>query len=160
MKIPHVIDYYWGDDDSIVNIPTKLCVIENVGEKKENITIVTIRLIHHFGNKVFLGGKKTIKAIIYEKLNGENGIMHLMDSNTQYLVPRCIGCEDSAKITLYSKSIYHIKERELLKEIVLENNRPKVVDYELESFSSFTDEGRGVKGSLYRKGDYNEVMVF
>lgn len=160
MKIPHVIDYYWGDDDSIVNMPTKLCVIEKVGEKDEdNKTTLTIRLIHHFGKKVFLGKKKIIKASIFEMLNGANGIVHIMDLQNQYIVPRCIECENSAKITLYSKSIYHIKEKELLKEVVLENNRPKVIDYELEYFTSFSDEGRGVKGSLYTKGG-NEVMVF
>ena len=161
MKIPHVIDYYWGDDDSIVNMPTKLCIIEEVGKKdKNNHITLTIRLIHHFGNKVFLGRKKTIQAIIFEKLSGENGIMHIIDSQNQYLVPRCNDCKESAKITLYSKSIYHIKEKDLLKEIVLENNKPIVVDYELEKISSFSDDGRGVKGSLYRKGDYNEIMVF
>lgn len=161
MKIPHVINYYWGDDDSIVNMPTKLCVIETVGEKdKDNKTTLTIRLIHHFGNKVFLGRKRTIKALVFEKLNGANGMVHIMDLENQYLVPRCIDCKDSAKITLYSKSIYNIKEKELLKEVVLENNRPKVIDYELESFTSFSDDGRGVKGSLYTKGDNNEVMVF
>ena len=47
-----------------------------------------------------------------------------------------------------------------IKEIVLENNKPIVADYELEKISSFSDDGRGVKGSLYRKGDYNEIMVF
>lgn len=40
MKIPHVIDYYWGDDDSILEMPTKLCVIEEVKQmdKERNLS--------------------------------------------------------------------------------------------------------------------------
>lgn len=161
MKIPHVIDYYWGDDDSIVKMPTKLCIIEKVGEKdKFNRTKLTIRLIHHFGYKVWLGRKRTIHAVVYEKLGKENGPINIIDFKNQYIVPRDINCKDSAKITLYPKSIYHIKEKELLKEVVLLDNKPLVMDYELESYASFTDEGRGVKGSFYTKSENNEVMVF
>ena len=161
MKFPHVINYYWGDDDSIINMPTKLCVIEKVGEKdRYNRTILTIRLIHHFGYKVWLGRKRTIQASIYEALGAEGSPIHIMDLKNQYIVPRNIFFKDAAKVTLSSKSIYHIKEKELLKEVVLLDNRPVVMNYELESFGSFTDEGRGIKGSLYRQSDNNEVMIF
>ncbi len=28
MRIPHILDFYFGDDDSILQTKTKLCVIE------------------------------------------------------------------------------------------------------------------------------------
>lgn len=113
-----------------------------------------------FGYKVWLGKRKKISAYTFERLDGKYGPINIITENYQYIVPRCDISTKSAKIALCKKSIYKIKEKEVLKEIVLIDNKPKVVDYLLEEYNSFSDDANGAKGSFYRKIDKTEIMVF
>ena len=155
MRLPHAIDYYEMGDESFLDLKTKLCVVENI--KKSEIII---REIHHFGYKVWLGKRKKISAYTFERLDGKYGPINIITENYQYIVPRCDISTKSAKIALCKKSIYKIKEKEVLKEIVLIDNKPKEVDYVLEEYNSFSDDANGAKGSFYRKIDKTEIMVF
>ncbi len=157
MKIPHIIDYYSGDD-SILDMPTKLCVV--VHEEFNGIyeQMLIIRRIHHLGYKVWLGAPERIRAYEYEKIDEENGPINIMTSDNQFIVPRQINSNSKAKITLYKKKIYNVKEKELLKEIVLVNNKPKLIDYKLEKCHSISDEGKGIKGYLNTLNG-NEIVV-
>lgn len=158
MKLPHIIDYYSGDD-SIMNNSTKLCVIikeEFIGKYEQ---ILIIRRIHHFGYKVWLGSPERIEAFDYNKIDGENGPISIITSDNQFIVPRQINSNSKTKIALYKKKIYNVKEKELLKEIVLENNIPKTIDYKLEKYNSMSDEGKGIKGYLNTKSGCEIVLV-
>lgn len=159
MKIPHIIDYYSGDD-SIMGNKTKLCVViyEGVVNKKGKKELI-IRQIHHFGYKVWLDLPIKIEASEYTKIDGEDGPINIMTSDNQFIVPRQISSNTKEKVALYKKKIYDVKEKELLKEVVLENNQPKTIDYVLHECYSMSDEGRGIKGYLNTRFGEQIVVV-
>lgn len=121
--------------------------------------MLIIRRIHHFGYKVWLGAPERIKSYVYEKIDGELGPINIMTSKNQFIVPRQILSKSKSKVTLYNKRIYDVKENELLKEIVLVENQPKIIDYVVENHYSISDDGKGIKGYVNaRKGE--NIVVF
>ena len=90
MSLPHMIDYYYGGDDSIIWNTAKLCVVV-----KENFIgpfeqIITIRRIHHFVYRVWLGKEEVVKCFAYEKLEGDIGAKCIMTLDNEFIVPRNI----------------------------------------------------------------------
>lgn len=121
--------------------------------------MLIIRRIHHFGYKVWLGGPERIKSYVYEKIDGEDGPVNIMTASNQFIVPRQIRSNSKSKVALYKKKIYSVKEKELLKEIVVSDNKPLVIDYKLEKCSSMSDEGKGIKGYLNTRNGYEVLVV-
>lgn len=159
MRIPHIIDYYCGDD-SIFELGTKLCTIEQIEHIGAFEQMLIIRPIYHFGYKIWQGRPRRIKSFMFSKVDGEGGIISIITNEAQYLVPRSIEKTDTSRITLYKKSIYKIKNSTSLKEIVLKDNLPIVQDYYLKSYNSFEDGvTKGVKGRLYSRKNDSEVII-
>jgi hypothetical protein len=123
--------------------------------------MLIIRRIHHFGYKVWLGKPERIKSYVFEKIDGEDGPINIMTADNQFIVPRQISSSSTAKVALYKRRIYDVKEKELLKEVIIENNNPKIVDYHLKKCTSMSDEGNGIKGYLNARDGKNnyEIMV-
>lgn len=114
-------------------------------------SIYIIRRIHHIGNKIWLGRKERIKAILYEEVDGKYGLISIMTFNGQFVVPRQKDYESNAKITLSKKRIYDIGQNESIKELVLVGNKPKLIDYCIREIKSVSDIGKGIKGSILTK---------
>ena len=110
-----------------------------------------IRRIHHFGNKVWLGRKERIKAIYYEEVDGKDGLISIMTSNGQFIVPRQKFYQSNARITLCKKRIYDISQNENTKELVIVDGKPKLIDYCIKDIKSVSDFGNGIKGSILTK---------
>ena len=65
-------------------------------------------------------------------------------------------------IALYNKSVYLLKkEKILVKEVVLQNNKPKLIDYEFitKKYNFFEDFPKGLKGH-FSNNDDEELSVF
>ena len=65
-----------------------------------------------------------------------------------------MSCVDIAKI-------YNVKKEKFLKELVIENNVPKLINYQIEHKYSLSDEGKGIKGYLNAKtkDSEHEILV-
>lgn len=118
--------------------------------------MLIIRRIHHFGYKVWLGGPERIKSFAYEKIDG---VINIMTSKGQYIVPRQKESNTTTIVALYKKKIYNIRKKELLKEIVLVNNEPKVIDYEVSEHYALSDDGKGIKGYIKAKNGKKEHEI-
>ncbi len=167
MILPHIIDYYYGGDDSILWNTAKLCVVVKENYLGTFEKFLTIRRIHHFGYNVWLGKEEVIKAFAYEKLEKNIGARCIMTVENEFIVPRCITSTPSTIIALYNKPISYIKDQKILmKELVLIDNKPKLIDYKFEvgKYNSFEDMPRGTKGRFLntknKKGMTNEVIIF
>lgn len=118
-----------------------------------------IRRIHHLGNKVWLGRKERIKAIYYEEVDGKDGLISIMTSNGQFVVPRQKHYQSNAKITLCKKRIYDIVQNENIKELVIVDNKPELIDYCIKDIKSISDFGKGIKGSILTKHGEELLVV-
>ncbi len=158
MRIPHIIDYYCGDD-SIFELNTKLCTIEQIEHIGAFEQMLIIRPIHHLGYKVWQGKPKRIKSFMFSKIDGEGGPISIITNEAHYLVPRSVEKTDTSRIALYKKSIYKVRKNTILKEIVLKNNLPIVQDYYFSHYNSFEDDTRGIKGRFYSRKNDSEVII-
>ena len=54
-----------------------------------------------------------------------------------------------------------MKKEKFLKELVIENNVPKLINYQIEHKYSLSDEGKGIKGYLNArtKDSEHEILV-
>lgn len=118
-----------------------------------------IRRIHHLGNKVWLGRRERIKAIYYEEVDGKDGLISIMTSDGQFIVPRQKYYESNAKITLCKKRIYDIVQNENTKELVIVNGKPELIDYCIRDIKSVSDFGKGIKGSILTKRGEELLIV-
>lgn len=118
-----------------------------------------IRRIHHLGNKVWLGRRERIKAIYYEEVDGKDGLISIMTSNGQFVVPRQENYESNARITLCKKRIYDIVQNENTKELVIVDGKPKLIDYCIKDIKSVSDFGKGIKGSILTKRGEELLIV-
>ena len=142
-------------EDGVLNIPTKFCVV--VDEKPHAYYHeLKIRKIHRFGNLVWFGIPKIVDYLIYDK----DEVRSIMTIDAQYIVPRqAKSLLYNARVVYSKKSIYNLKAGDKLKELVIENGKPKLIDYKLEKFTSLSDEGRGIKGYLYVPNSNMEIIV-
>ncbi len=65
-------------------------------------------------------------------------------------------------VALYNKSVYILKKQKILvKEIVLEDNKPKLIDYEFkrEKYNSFEDYPRGIKGRFLNRNNEELILL-
>lgn len=160
MRLPHIIDYVYSDDDLLLDAKVRIAVLDEVlcddrFEKK-----FRVRFIHHIGYKLFLGGQVDVKGYFYDKPNGDNGIQSIITPNMQILIPRKKECENTSKIILTKKNVYRIKSKDSFKEVILdENNRPKTINYIMEAYKNFDDSGKGQKGRFYIPGKDYELVV-
>lgn len=160
MRLPHIIDYVYSDDDLLLDAKVKIAVIDEVLFDNKYEKRFRIRLIHHFGYKVFLGRRFIVKGYFYEKPYGENGIQSIITPSVQLLIPRTENCKDSSKIILTKKNVYKIKTSDTFKEVILDkDNNPKVINYEMEKSKSFIDYGKGQKGRFYIPEKDYEIVV-
>lgn len=123
--------------------------------------MLIIRKIHHFGYFIWLGGRERIKSFSYDKIDDENGPVSIITSKNQYIVPRQMNSKSTARVALYKKKIYNVKKEKFLKELVIENNVPKLINYQIEHKYSLSDEGKGIKGYLNAKtkDSEHEILV-
>lgn len=96
----------------------------------------------------------------YDIIGGEGGPICIMTSDNRYIVPRQVFSDDyiTPKVALYKKKIYDVKEKELLKELILIGNKPKMIDYVLGPVISVSDEDKGIKGYISTRND-EQIMV-
>ncbi len=90
MSLPHIIDYYYGGDDSIIWNTAKLCVVVKENHIGTYDQVLTIRRIHHFGYKVWLGSEEVVNSFAYEKIEGDLGARCIMTTENEFIVPRSI----------------------------------------------------------------------
>ena len=150
MSLMHIVDYLHSGSEEMIWNTAKLCVVvkENFIGKYEQV--LTIRRIHHLGYKVWLGKEEIVKSFAYDKADENGGARSILTVNNEFLVPRCKDNNlPTTRIALYNKLVYVIKkEKILVKELVLENNMPVLLDCEFQKskYKYFEDVPRGIKG--------------
>ena len=150
MSLMHIVDYLHSGSEEMIWNTAKLCVVvkENFIGKYEQV--LTIRRIHHLGYKVWLGKEEIVKSFAYDKADENGGARSILTVNNEFLVPRCKDNNlPTTRIALYNKLVYVIKkEKILVKELVLENNMPLLLDCEFQrnKYKYFEDVPRGIKG--------------
>ena len=140
------------------NIPTKLCVIDNSEDVDAFNHEIKVKVIHRFKNFLWLGKSKKVKYFAYRKEETKS----IMTIDGQFVVPRDIdgSLYNTTRIMVSKKSIYNLREGDLLKEVVLFNGKPKLIDYRLGKYTSLSDEGKGIKGYLYiPKGELELIII-
>lgn len=150
MSLMHIVDYLHSGSEEMIWNTAKLCVVvkENFIGKYEQV--LTIRRIHHLGYKVWLGKEEIVKSFAYDKADENGGARSILTVNNEFLVPRCKDNNlPTTRIALYNKLVYVIKkEKILVKELVLKNNMPVLLDCEFQrnKYKYFEDVPRGIKG--------------
>ncbi len=104
-----------------------------------------------------------------------------MTSGDQFIVPRQIEHDCSAKVILSKNKLLELTKKrnpqkltlinnklititialklEKMKELVLVNNKPKLIKYRLEEVKSTADYGKGIKGYVTTRNGDNLVVV-
>lgn len=160
MRLPHISDFVFSDDDLLLDAKVQLAVIDKILYNETYDKKFVIRRIHRFGSHLFLGGTETVKGFFYEEPDGENGIKTIITSKVQYLIPRNITCQKTSRIAFSNKNVFKIKRLDKLQEIVLdEKNKPCMIEYEMEESKGFSDVGKGQKGRFYIPSKNYEVVV-
>lgn len=155
MSLMHIVDYLHSGSEEMIWNTAKLCVVvkENFIGKYEQV--LTIRRIHHLGYKVWLGKEEIVKSFAYDKADENGGARSILTVNNEFLVPRCKDNNlPTTRIALYNKLVYVIKkEKILVKELVLKNNMPVLLDCEFQKskYKYFEDVPRGIKGRFSNK---------
>ena len=155
MSLMHIVDYLHSGSEEMIWNTVKLCVVvkENFIGKYEQV--LTIRRIHHLGYKVWLGKEEIVKSFAYDKADENGGARSILTVNNEFLVPRCKDNNlPTTRIALYNKLVYVIKkEKILVKELVLKNNMPLLLDCEFQrnKYKYFEDVPRGIKGRFSNK---------
>lgn len=166
MSLMHIVDYLHSGSEEMIWNTAKLCVVvkENFIGKYEQV--LTIRRIHHLGYKVWLGKEEIVKSFAYDKSDENGGARSILTVNNEFLVPRCKDNNlPTTRIALYNKLVYVIKkEKILVKELVLENNMPVLLDCEFQKskYKYFEDVPRGIKGRFSNniKKSGEEFIIF
>ena len=166
MSLMHIVDYLHSGSEEMIWNTAKLCVVvkENFIGKYEQV--LTIRRIHHLGYKVWLGKEEIVKSFAYDKSDENGGARSILTVNNEFLVPRCKDNNlPTTRIALYNKLVYVIKkEKILVKELVLENNMPVLLDCEFQKskYKYFEDVPKGIKGRFSNnvKKSGEEFIIF
>ena len=166
MSLMHIVDYLHSGSEEMIWNTAKLCVVvkENFIVKYEQV--LTIRRIHHLGYKVWLGKEEIVKSFAYDKADENGGARSILTVNNEFLVPRCKDNNlPTTRIALYNKLVYVIKkEKILVKELVLENNMPLLLDCEFQrnKYKYFEDVPKGIKGRFSNnvKKSGEEFIIF
>ena len=118
------------------------------------------------GYKVWLGKEEIVKSFAYDKADENGGARSILTVNNEFLVPRCKDNNlPTTRIALYNKLVYVIKkEKILVKELVLENNMPLLLDCEFQrnKYKYFEDVPKGIKGRFSNnvKKSGEEFIIF
>lgn len=121
---------------------------------------MTIRRIHHFGYRIWLGRPKKIMTRYFTDLAGPKGPMSFLHEGIQYLVPRSVEVEDTSKILLAKKRIYDLGKNDVCRELVLDNNKPTLLKFVLKEENQYeSDIGNGIQGTLRTLKRENELIV-
>lgn len=166
MSLMHIVDYVHSGNEGMILNTAKLCVVvkeDFIGKYEQ---VFTIRRIHHLGYKVWLGKEEKIKSFAYDKADENGGARSILTINNEFLVPRCKENKfPTTRIALYNKLVYVIKkEKILVKELVLENNMPVLLDCEFQKskYKYFEDVPKGIKGRFSNnvKKSGEEFIIF
>ncbi len=161
MRLPDIYDFIFSDDDLLLDAKVQVVVLDKILYNETYEKKFVIRRIHRLGCHLFLGRQETVKGFFYEEPDGEKGIKTIITSKVQYLIPRNKNFENTSKITFSKKDAFKIRKSDILKEVVLnENNKPCVVDYEMEESRCASYPGNGQKGRFYiNSKDYDVVVM-
>ncbi len=87
-----------------------------------------------------------------------------MTFGNQFIVPRQIEHDCSARVTLSKNKLLELtkkskSKKEYIKELVIVDNKPKLIKYRLEEVMSTADYGKGIKGYVTTRNGDNLVVI-